>query len=1567
MVKIVPMGGSKGKKQQSRQRKPQKEKAVRRNIPKPAKASSKGVKRNLNNRPTQNTSGVVRRNTNSTQRTSSGAVIRRNQGGRQESRGPLLPDFGIIETAKDILWRHPYAQAVRKVVGAGVLAGMIGLPVFTYVAKEIDKGEFTLEKIENQVAATPIFDRNNEPLRTVYSGVKKQRKLTFDQIPPPLRNGWQAVEDAGFPDHNGIEYLALPKAAVRSARTGRLQSGSTITQQTAKQLMFGREGRPGNRKDESKYLKPFYKLYGKIREFSKALALEEIIARDLAQEQGISEDQLDEHPEIKPQVKKKILELYCNAFDLARANAIGCGLGWKYHFNEEITDYTRPLNNEEKIEYERITGVKDIRKIRKGGIVANLEDEELMRVYRHALGQIDFNKITKQEFSSGKDKSLLEKIYEISQGKINEDALHYLLKCVYFTRAVKGPNDYNWVTRSKNRSREYITGKINEAMHHATKRLVVRNHISKDTRELALEFYKNISLDDFFEAGDVLNTAPKSNPILIEILTSPRFAELREEHDIYLLDDIVAKNWSIKATLDGEYQKANKHKIIETASWMHTYLDGFHTAPKPKSNPVVLLEPGEIYRAKVIRKVRNKKNKIQKLEVEINNVKGYIDRASIMSLALANAGRKYGAARESEIEKLLAKITSEQESKKGVEYVSVTFQKETRKGELKFNLQSYAPRVSPFAIVMNANGEILSMQGSWNSTDTNQTKTYNKSGSRLKPFQVYERVRDLEQLHIGLDDPIRCLIAPIFQRTSEKGKGKKNVKKLYYAPNDMHFSQSICTQRQLVTQSENVATIWLAANQFNHMDPGERQKEMLKYGILQRSAEEQDEFENRLEDIMDTFVTLQNNSDRNFYGQLKRSMDKLGIERQIGDSLELYIERVEVKKTESDKEEAEKINKKQKELQKGRTKKLIKKLDLELKRYGVSQAKGESSDAFIDRLEGAVIAYNAFEKTGDYQDKLQKEMATFGIHPKKEESKNAFRERLRKMGVLVYRNTKGNYFLDKVDLGFIAETRAKEVFRQRTDLTGTERELLLLMDFGYGYKENHIENPKYEYEGPVQKAQKDFNRSRRAPKDLAKLIEKYNVLSFNYLSLVEKRKDVERTLDKMRAHEGASDLEGRIFLRETDGAKPEVVIYSKAGRVLTDKTRNKVSGKKEMPYLQGSLPTVEEQEALGLTQISLSALMTKYSTAELADLLNGDNISIDGRINLAFFKELEETYNEQWELIKDYNKSNALSPDILNDHPALKVRLAMQKFIIGTLEKEHGVKVNPATLSSPNPSILPPIDAPSTLLGEAEYLTPEQEAQILIQILSGKRVVPHEVDEINDKDGNAVWKFEDPNLPVIHKRPNLAKRIYQILLGPTYAGTATSVNGVRFKENGEITRRGTTRLGNIPYEVGLKTGTSQNHHTVGNYAVAAFAKDGEAELTTEELIVIADGITNYRRAGQHIPRGMKDLTSGNSVPLLIEIMKIEYENREHELIDTLDEGENSLGLNTAEDADEQVYAFTGSYKADGQKIIETGRIAKLGECQNQPYIKDPLPRYAHCIDKKGHMRKLIRVDKYRSR
>jgi penicillin-binding protein 1A len=164
---------------------------------------------------------------------------------------------------RSILWRMRrvfYLAALVVMVGASGLVyvlGQIDLPVDPRVA--------TTQKQTSFICAADVqVNCNAANAMAQLHGSEDRVLVTWEQIPPVLREAVVSAEDRDFFEHGGVDPLGITRAAYQDIKGGARQGGSTITQQYVKQ----------------EYLSSEQTVTRKIKEAVMAVKLEQEISKE---------------------------------------------------------------------------------------------------------------------------------------------------------------------------------------------------------------------------------------------------------------------------------------------------------------------------------------------------------------------------------------------------------------------------------------------------------------------------------------------------------------------------------------------------------------------------------------------------------------------------------------------------------------------------------------------------------------------------------------------------------------------------------------------------------------------------------------------------------------------------------------------------------------------------------------------------------------------------------------------------------------------------------------------------------------------------------------------------------------------------------------------------------------------------------------------------------------------------------------------------------------------------------------------------------------------------------------
>ncbi|MFC1523588.1 transglycosylase domain-containing protein [Thermodesulfobacteriota bacterium] len=180
-----------------------------------------------------------------------------------------------------------------------VLAVVIGIMATVWLVVFSPGEAVRQENIERILAMeSPVYYRDGKNTLGVFFEESHRQYVPYEKIPAAFVNSIIAAEDNTFFDHYGVDFGGITRAFVANLKAGRVvQGGSTITQQTAKNLF--------KRKERS--------LVAKLGELLNAWRLEYHYS------------------------KEKILEFYSNQFYVS-GNGRGLGVAARYYFDKDVSE-----------------------------------------------------------------------------------------------------------------------------------------------------------------------------------------------------------------------------------------------------------------------------------------------------------------------------------------------------------------------------------------------------------------------------------------------------------------------------------------------------------------------------------------------------------------------------------------------------------------------------------------------------------------------------------------------------------------------------------------------------------------------------------------------------------------------------------------------------------------------------------------------------------------------------------------------------------------------------------------------------------------------------------------------------------------------------------------------------------------------------------------------------------------------------------------------------------------------------------------------------------------------------
>src|SRR6266446_1742712 len=216
-------------------------------------------------------------------------------GSKLKSYSPKAIVTAPPEQRRHILRRFWLPAVLILALAAGGLTGIIAAYELNY------------SRAANEVAAlatyrpsvvTRVYADDGETVIGEFA-LEKRIPLKYEEIPPVMKNAILAVEDARFYDHVGIDPIRIIGATWKNLTSDKVEGGSTLTQQLAKNLFLSKE----------------QTLKRKMNEWALALQIERYYT------------------------KNQIMELYANHIFLG-ANAYGVEAGAETYFGKQAKDLT---------------------------------------------------------------------------------------------------------------------------------------------------------------------------------------------------------------------------------------------------------------------------------------------------------------------------------------------------------------------------------------------------------------------------------------------------------------------------------------------------------------------------------------------------------------------------------------------------------------------------------------------------------------------------------------------------------------------------------------------------------------------------------------------------------------------------------------------------------------------------------------------------------------------------------------------------------------------------------------------------------------------------------------------------------------------------------------------------------------------------------------------------------------------------------------------------------------------------------------------------------------------------
>jgi penicillin-binding protein 1A len=216
-------------------------------------------------------------------------------GSRLKSYTPQAIVSAPPNERKHILRRFWFPAVILLALAAGGLTGIIAAYQLNYSQAASEVAALATYRPS---VVTRIYADDGQTVIGEFA-LEKRIPLKYDEIPLVMKNAILAVEDVRFYDHIGIDPIRIVGATWKNLTSDKVEGGSTLTQQLAKNLFLTRE----------------QTLKRKMNEWLLALQIERYYT------------------------KNQIMELYANHIFLG-ANAYGVEAGAETYFGKQAKDLT---------------------------------------------------------------------------------------------------------------------------------------------------------------------------------------------------------------------------------------------------------------------------------------------------------------------------------------------------------------------------------------------------------------------------------------------------------------------------------------------------------------------------------------------------------------------------------------------------------------------------------------------------------------------------------------------------------------------------------------------------------------------------------------------------------------------------------------------------------------------------------------------------------------------------------------------------------------------------------------------------------------------------------------------------------------------------------------------------------------------------------------------------------------------------------------------------------------------------------------------------------------------------
>ncbi len=138
--------------------------------------------------------------------------------------------------------KNSFVRFIYKLIFLFIFFGIIGISCLAFWISGLKIPDF--ESFENRkiIQSTKIYDRTGKILLWDIHKDINRTTVSLEKISRHLKNATVAIEDSGFYQHRGIDFLAVARALLKDIASGaKKQGASTISQQLIKNSLLSRE------------------------------------------------------------------------------------------------------------------------------------------------------------------------------------------------------------------------------------------------------------------------------------------------------------------------------------------------------------------------------------------------------------------------------------------------------------------------------------------------------------------------------------------------------------------------------------------------------------------------------------------------------------------------------------------------------------------------------------------------------------------------------------------------------------------------------------------------------------------------------------------------------------------------------------------------------------------------------------------------------------------------------------------------------------------------------------------------------------------------------------------------------------------------------------------------------------------------------------------------------------------------------------------------------------------------------------------------------------------------------